>query len=103
MSHWGISIYNHEVDGSLANAKSFTGYQKVATLINGHTSVNFMDDSIQHHGALVSVVYFMITYWYFTLLVLLLIAVHLCMKTCGCYQKRGYKKVPQRDELFERL
>ena len=29
LSHWGISVYNHDIDGSLTNPKSMTGYQKV--------------------------------------------------------------------------
>ena len=75
MSHWGIAIFNHLVDGSLTNPKSMTGYQKISIFVKGHTSADFQDDSLEHLGLFTFFVYYCIMYWYviLTLVVITLI------------------------------
>ncbi len=100
MTHWGISLYNHEVDGSLANPKTYTGYQKIAQVVNGYTSADFSDESIEKNGLLVSSVYYLVSYWYMTFFILLVFVIHSCRRTCGGYGHK-YEKLSQREEVDE--
>ena len=73
-SHWSYSMYTHDPDGEQENVLAMAGYQKIAILLNGHTSPHYNDWTKTPHAVVAMVIYDILTHAVLTLVVVLVLS-----------------------------